>query len=202
MTISQHPPSSISSSIFSENNFLSLFSKLIHPRSLLALHRQQKKSSAGAPSVLSLFSLIASMVFHVLQGSGTLSSHVRQLSGTKICDSSLSQRRQLLGFPFFHSLLERVLCPLAQPQSNPDSFYKTFRLVGTDGTQWSLINSAQIKKMTIKHPSRRNGSAFSKISLSALYELGTHNPLAAQIGIEGESEMALSSQLSSHLKND
>jgi hypothetical protein len=142
------------------------------------------------------------MVFHVLQGSGTLSSHVRQLSGKKLCDSSLSQRRQLLGFSFFHSLLEQVLTPLAEIKSNPEAFYKTLRLVAADGTQWSIANTPQIKKTTIKQTSRRNKSAFSKIALSALYELGTHHPLAARIGIHSESEMALSSELLPHLKSD
>ena len=40
------------------------------------------------------------------------------------------------------------------------------------------------------------------MGLTALYELGTHNPLAARIGKDGESEMALAVPLLSALQSD
>ena len=184
-----------------QKNFSKIFLSLIHPKKLSSLHKTLRRSPAGAPPFLGLWSLLCSMVFHVLQPSGTLSEHVCLLSKKKMSDSSLSQRRQNLGAEIFVLLLNSILRPLAQPEQK-GCFYKGLRLVGIDGTQWSIANTPQVKASRKKAKARRSLAAFAKISLCALYELGTHNPLLANIGMHGQSEAALATDLLANLMPD
>ena len=62
------------------------------------------------------------------------------------------------------------------------------RLCGIDGTSWSVTNTPQILKEMGKAAARRAKAAFAKLQMCALVELGTHNPLAAGVGLEGEGE--------------
>jgi len=179
----------------SVGNFGALFSQLITPRTLDAIARKHRKSSAGAPAKLSTFWLITGMVFHVLQTCGHLSTHIRQVTRKKLSDSTLSERRQVLGLDLFLSILNSVLGTLAKVDTQPRAFYKGFLLTGIDGSCMSVSNAPPIKKSVRKTRSRRGSSAFFRISMAAIYELGTHNPLAASIGITGESEMELAINL-------
>lgn len=179
----------------SSGDFGSLFAQLISCRKLGALARQHRNSPAGAPARLSAFWLIAGMVFHVLQTCGLLSTHVQQVSRRKLSDSTLSERRQALGFGLFQALLDLILGAIAKAETQPRAFYKGFLLTGIDGTSLSVSNAPPIKASAKKTRSRRRSSAFHRLSLAAIYELGTHNPLAARIGIQSESEMELATAL-------
>lgn len=184
----------------SETNFGSFVSQLINPRALSRMVRQHRPSAAGAPAKLSAFWLVAGLVFHVLQTCGLLSTHLRQVAGKRLSDSAISERRQTLGSAFFQSLLDRVLARIAQAGVHPRAFYKGLLLAGIDGTNWSVSNTPPIKACVKKTRSRRRAAAFYKLSMAAIYELGTHNPLAARIGVQGESEMALATALLSSLQ--
>src|SRR4051794_34770670 len=70
-----------------------------------------------------------------------------------------------------------------------------WRLVAIDGTQFSVRNTPQVLGSLSKAASRRMKAAFAKIGTVMLVELGIHNPLAATIGQEGESELVLAKQL-------
>jgi hypothetical protein len=183
-------------------SFGSVFAQLIRPRQLVALARKHRSSAAGAPAKISAFWLVAGLVFHLLQTCGLLSTHLRQLVGRTISDSALSERRQGMGVPFFESLLDQVLCRIAQISAQPRAFYKGLLLVGLDGSNWSVSNTPPIKARVKKARSRRRRAAFHKLSMTALYELGTHNPLAIRIGMKGESEMELAAPLLPLLRND
>lgn len=178
-----------------------LLAELITPRQLTTLAGQHR-SAAGAPATLSAFWLVAAMVYHVLQPGGLLSRHVRELTRKQMADSTLSERRQVLGLGLFQALLDRILLARASLSEQPGAFYKGFRLVGMDGSQWNVTNTPEIKRTTRKVRSRRRSSAFYRLSMTALYELGTHTPLAVRIGMAGESEMTLATMLLSRLETD
>jgi hypothetical protein len=91
--------------------------------------------------------------------------------------------------------MKSALRPKAQAEKHPDAFYKGWHLVALDGTQFSVSNTPQMLASLTKAVSRRLGAAFAKLGVVVLVELGTHNPLAAAIGIAGDSEQSLAKEL-------
>jgi hypothetical protein len=135
------------------------------------------------------------LVFHVLNAAGTLAEHFAQLGEESLADSSLSERRRRLPWEVFGELMRLGLRALAQAGTHPDAFWRGWRLVALDGTQFSLTNTPQVKATARKARSRRGRAAFAKITTGVLLELGLHNPLAAAIGRGGQSEWALALEL-------
>jgi hypothetical protein len=147
------------------------------------------------PPKLSAYDLIMGLVFHCLRGCGTLPENIQMVTGKRIAKSSVSQRRQNLPWGVFVSLMKAALRPKADPQKHARAFYKGWRLVALDGTQFSVSNTPQILSSLSKAASRRMKAAFAKIGVVLLVELGIHNPLAAAIAKEGDSELSLAKQL-------
>jgi len=147
------------------------------------------------PPTLSADELIQSLVFHVVAEAGTLAQHVKQLTGKDITDGALAQRRALLPPAVFEQLMSAALKPKAEPKSHPESFYHDLRLCGVDGSLFSVTNTPQVKKQMGKARSRRGRAAFAKVGAAVMVELGLHNPLAAALGANGESEMVLAKQV-------
>jgi len=147
------------------------------------------------PPDISIQELLMSLVFHVQAGAGTLSQHVRQLTGKSVTDSALSQRRSHLPWQMFETLMEETLHPKAQQKLHPEAFHKGLLACGLDGSRFSVANTPQIKASMFKPDSRRFQAAFAKVGVAVLVELGLHNPIAAAIGPQEESEMVLSRQL-------
>lgn len=96
-----------------------------------------------------------------------------------------------LPWQVFADLMARALRPLAQRTRQPEAFYRQWRLVALDGTQFSLSNTPANNAARRKGKSRRGGSAFAKLTTGVLLELGLHNPLAAAIAQAGQSEWQL-----------
>ena len=88
-----------------------------------------------------------------------------------------------------------ALRPLARVQDHPWAFYEGYRMLGVDGTQFSLRNSPGVLAHASKSVSRRLEAAFAKLGTCFLVELGLHNPIAIEIGDRQESEFALGSRL-------
>ena len=149
----------------------------------------------GPKPKLGASQLLTSLVYHVMNGAGVFSEHVFQLFGVSIKDSSLSERRQRIGFEPFAWLMKHALRPMADEQADPSCFYKGWRLCGIDGSRWSVTNTPQILGIMTKAASRRFEAAFAKVEMCVLVELGLHNPLAAEVGLKGEGEWTLSSRL-------
>lgn len=104
--------------------------------------------------------LLTSLVYHVMNGTGIFSEHVFQLFGVSIKDSSLSERRQRIGFEPFAWLMKHALKPMADEQIDKSCFYKGWRLCGIDGSSWSVTNTPQIlRKMTKAASSHVSGTA-------------------------------------------
>jgi hypothetical protein len=143
--------------------------------------------------------LLAGLTFHVLSGAGTLAEHFGQLFDQPLADSSWADRRGRLPWEVFADLMRRVLRPRATPGEHREAFWRGWRLVALDGTQFSLINTPQVAATVKKARTRRGRAAFAKITSVVLLELGLHNPLAAAIGRQGESEWALAQGLLAQL---
>lgn len=171
--------------------FRALFLESITPQLITALLRTCGVRRRRPPG-LSAFELIGSLVFHVIAGAGRFSEHVKQFAKKQITDGALSQRREVLPMTVFEGMMQAALKPKADPRQHPDAFYRGLRLVGIDGSTFSVTNTPQVKKSMKKARSRRGRAAFAKVGVAVMVELGLHNPLAAALGAEGESEMVLS----------
>ncbi len=147
------------------------------------------------PPKLSEHELVMGLVFQCLRGCGTLVENIRMVTGKCIAKSSVSERRQNLAWEVFAAIVKSALRPKASEKKHPHAFYKGWRLVAIDGTQFSLSNTPQILASLSKAASRRMKAAFAKLGAVLLVELGTHNPLAAAIGINGDSEQSLAKEL-------
>ena len=149
----------------------------------------------GKPPRVSLKSLLCALVFHFFHNAGTLAEHFAMLFEDSLCDSACSDRRTRLPWEVFAQLMQRALRPLAHKRRHPESFWRSWRLIAMDATQWSLTNTPQNNKQMAKAESRRGKAAFAKIVTGVLLEVGLHNPLAAAIGHGGQSEWKLAMSL-------
>jgi hypothetical protein len=160
---------------------------------------QQRKHAAGRPAhVLDRGQLVAGLIFHsTVSLAGSFGEHLFWLLGIQMAESTLSERRQTLPFEVFRELLKRMLRPIAG--ANTAASYRGLRLVAIDGVSFSLPNTAQVKRECKKGGNQRGRAAFAKLQCAALVELLMHNPLAAMLGWQGESEWRLAQGLLAHL---
>lgn len=143
--------------------------------------------------------LLQALTFHVMQGAGTLAEHFFELFQEPLANSSWSDRRIRLPWEIFADLMQRALRPVATRRAHREAFWRGWRLTALDGTQYSVTNTPQVTATTTKAQSRRGRAAFAKITVNVLLELGLHNPLAAGIGRQGESEWELARRLLAQL---
>ena len=135
------------------------------------------------------------LVYHVLQPHGTLAAHVKRLTGIAISDEALSQRRSRLPWQLMEQILRGVLRPLAAEPQQPQAFYHGRRVVGVDGTLFSVFNTPWLSKHLRQAITRRATAAFAKLRVCALVELGVHNPLAVRVSRADEAELTLGDRL-------
>ena len=191
--MSTHAQPSRSSDSEPRRGFLAAWQQLVGPRGVPVLPRRR-----GRKPRVPLTDLLPALTFHVMQGAGTLAEHFSSLFDDSLADSSWADRRARLPWDIFAELMRRVLRPKAT-RRQPDAFWRGWRLVALDGTQFSLTNTPQITATTTKARTRRGRAAFAKLTTAVLLELGLHNPLAAAIGRHGESEWALAQRLLAQL---
>jgi hypothetical protein len=173
--------------------FLAAWHRLIGPRGIPPLPRRR-----GRKPRVPVSDVMATLTFHGLQTAGTLSEHFAHLFDDSLADSSWADRRARLPWQVFVDLLQRVLRPKATRRQR-DAFWRGWRVVALDGTQFNLTNTPQIAAVTEKAWTRRGRAAFAKMTTAVLLEVGLHNPLAAAIGRHGESEWALAQRLLAQL---
>jgi hypothetical protein len=143
--------------------------------------------------------LAQALTYHVMQGAGTLAEHFFEWFQEPLANSSWSDRRTRLPWEVFADLMRRALRPIATRRQQPDAFWRGWRLLAIDGTQYSVTNTPQVAATTTKTRARRGRAAFVKLGVAVLLELGVHNPLAAGIARAAESELALARRLLSQL---
>lgn len=178
----------------SPTGFLAAWARLIGPRGVPPLPTRR-----GRKPRVPLTALLPALTFHVMHDTGTLAAHLFQLFRTPLADSSWSDRRQRLPWEIFADVMRRALRPRATARRHPEAFWRGWRVVALDGTQFSLINTPQVTRTLRKARTRRGRAAFAKITTAVLLEVGLHNPLAAAIGRHGESEWALAQRLLAHV---
>ena len=122
-----------------------------------------------------------------------------QLLGWGLSDSAISERRSVLPWALWERWLRDALRCRAHRHHHPEAFYRAWRLVAFDGTQFSVTNTPQLLSQLVKASSRRGKAAFAKITAGVLLEVGLHNPLAVAIGYASQSEWQLSVQLLAQL---
>lgn len=152
----------------------------------------------GRPPRVALTHVLPALTFHFMNGAGTLAQHFFQLFNYSFADSSLSDRRARLPWEVFTDVMRRALRARATAR-HKGAFWRQWRLVAIDGTQFSVTNTPQVKKQMTKAKSRRGRAAFAKLWTVVLLEIGLHNPLAASIGRRGQSEWELSRGLLAQL---
>jgi hypothetical protein len=153
----------------------------------------------GCKPRVPLSQLLPAFVFHFMNGAGTLAQHGFQLFAAPLADSSWAERRARLPWPVFAELLRRALRPRATRRRHPEAFWRGWRLLALDATQFSLTNTPQGHGAIRKAKSRRGRAAFAKLTVDVLLEIGLHNPLAAALGRHGQSEWELARGLLSQL---
>ncbi len=146
-----------------------------------------------------LTQLLPALIFHFMNGAGTLAQHFFHLYQAPLADSSWSDRRARLPWQVFTDLMQWALRPLVQRRRHPQAFWRGWRLLATDGTQFSVTNTPAVKASQTKAKTRRGRAAFAKIVTGVLLEVGLHNPLAAAIGRRGQSEWELALSLLARL---
>jgi hypothetical protein len=182
------------------SGFVGVLLRYISLESLQQLEGLRRNPAGRQPYKLSRPQLLIGLLFHfTLHLSGTLAEHLVLLTGIRMAESSLSQRRAALPFEVFEQLLQRILRPLARAKNCAKSFYKGLRLLAIDGVNFSLPNTEDVKRRCRKGGNHRSRAAFAKLPCAVLLELGHHNPLAARLGRKGESEWRLAKQLLSQI---
>jgi hypothetical protein len=174
--------------------FLDVLNRMIPANDFKQLCEEYAPRPRSAP-LMSAEQVVSGFIYHQLQESGTLAKNCKRLHGISMSDSAHSQRRQNLPVDLFEQLLCAALQPLADESRHPECFYRGHRLVGVDGSQFSVLNTPAILAELPKAVTRRFEAAFAKLRLVSLVELGTHAPLAALAGPTSEGEQQLAAQL-------
>jgi len=174
-------------------SFLDAWNQLVGDDGVPALPRRR-----GRKPRVPVSQLLPALTFHVMNGAGTLSEHFAQLFAANLADSSWSDRRVRLPWEIFAEVMRRALRPLAS-RRHPAAFWRRWRLLALDGAQFSLSNTPQVLEVLPKARTRRGRAAFAKMTTAVLVELGLHNPVAAVIGRDGESEWELARRLVAQL---
>ncbi len=181
-------------STLAATDFIQVMEKMI-PAGQLAAHCEAHAPVPRTPPKLTAAQLVTGLVYHQLQPAGTLAAHTAELHGVEMSDPAHTQRRQGLPFELFEVVMQSALRPLADPQRQPECFFGGWRVVGIDGTQWSVTNTPAILGQLPKAATRRLRAAFAKLRLVTAVELGVHHPLAAAAGSASVGEQALAAKL-------
>jgi hypothetical protein len=179
-----------------QSGFVGLLLELISWEKLNRL--TARKNQAGRPTYkLSRAQLLLLVLFHyTVRSAGTLAEHLLMLAGIKMSEGTLSERRQALPFEVFEELLQLVLGPRACAAEH--NLYRGLNLVALDGVTFSVCNHEAVNQQ-LRKGKKKSESAFAQLRCAVLLELSLHNPLAAVLGRQGQSEWNLAQQLCPHL---
>ncbi len=186
-----HPPSD---AVVVQDSSVDLVSRILRllQWSSDELETADQKRHQGPRRKIFDWQIIVGLIAHSLPFAGRFSQCLRHFFGMTLTDSALSQRRQQLGEDIFLLIMRETLRPLADANVHAACFFAGLRLLGIDGTRWNVTNTEQHLARMTKMQTRNGSAAFAHIRMAALVELGTHAPLHATLGLDGESEQALS----------
>ena len=113
--------------------------------------------------------------------------------------SSLCVARQRLGIAPLRHLFERIVRPLARPET-PGSFYRGLRLMGIDGVVFDVPDSdANAAAFSRPSAGSRGDGAFPQVRKLSLVELGTHVEVAFVVRPITQGEQGMVGALLRHL---
>lgn len=118
--------------------------------------------------------------------------------------SGLTQARQRLGYEPLKEVFEQVAAPVAGP-GTLGAFLGPWRLMAIDGMEWDVPDTAENADAFGYAGSGASRSAFPKVRVVALSEVGSHAFVAAAIsGVSGEGtgEQSLAGLLWDGLEDD
>lgn len=184
-------------------NFADAFASFISKPVFNSIFSKHAPRGGGKPKATA-YEFVMAQVFHAMAGFGTFSAHCLQLLGHSISDNALSLRKLSYGFELLAELLPKILKPLAIQELHPTAFHAGLRLCAFDGIKFNLRNTPEINANATKTPCNKgNGEpAFAQMLSVVLLELGTHAPLAAASGWQGEGELTLASTLFGSIQAD
>lgn len=166
------------------------------------------KRGRGRPAGVELCSLLVSTIRQKLFTRGPVEEHLKKTTGKDLAGSTISRRLARTEASQLKAVSERLLGPIGDRQNNPEGYHGRYRLVGIDGTRFTLQNTEAITAKVPKSKCRRSledeagEAAFPDIYASSLVELGPHNPLAVNVGVDCESELELAWDLLKELGKD
>jgi transposase IS4-like protein/DDE family transposase len=116
--------------------------------------------------------------------------------------SSLCVARQRLGIAPLRHLFERIVRPLARPET-PGSFYRGLRLMGIDGVVFDVPDSdANAAAFSRPSAGSRGDGAFPQVRKLSLVELGTHVEVAFVVRSSCHGEQSMIAGLFRHLTSE
>lgn len=185
-----------SSAIRFFGNFADSFANIVSESIFNKTFASHAPRGGGKPKTTA-YEFVMTQVYHAMAGFGTFAAHCRQLLGYSMSDNTLSLRKQSYSCELLHELLPQVLTPLAIELLHPYAFHAGLRLVTVDGIKFNLRNTPEINANTTKTPCSKGSGvpAYAHLLSVVLLELGTHAPLAAAVGWQGEGEITLASTL-------
>lgn len=155
------------------------------------------KYTRGPQPTVALADLLIAKIRQKLSTEDSVEEHLEDFTGIALQGSTISRRMRKLRKEDLERIGEVLLKPLADERTCPEGFYHGYRLVGVDGTKFSLQNtegiSARIEKPRARSSlaERLEETAYPQMWGCTLVELGLHNPLAATVGCNGEGELSL-----------
>jgi hypothetical protein len=93
------------------NAFFADFETVL-PATALEAILERHGPAKRCPPRLSGAELLAGLVYHVSQSQGSLGAHLEQLTGKRISEAAVSERRQAMAWEVFEAVLEAALRPL------------------------------------------------------------------------------------------
>jgi len=116
------------------------------------------------------------------------------------CESAISQSRERLGFGVMKDLFDLVCKPIADEKSK-GAWYRSWRLVGIDGSHFDLPDE---KAIVAEFPKHSNGVEYPypQLRFVALVELGTRCMFAVAQGNDNDSEKQLAERVIPQLRPD
>lgn len=165
-------------------------------RSVLEKHGKQTVRKRKLPREFLVYYVIALALFSNINIRSVLKALLEGLSAVfpSVCrraagDSAISQAREKLGEDVMEDLARLVCVPVAEPDT-PGAWYRSWRLMGIDGSSFDLADEKQIVEQFPKHS---NGVEYPypQLRFVALVELGTRCMCAVAQGNDADSEKKL-----------
>lgn len=135
-----------------------------------ALDSSTSSSRRGRKVTTPLASLLLSKVRQKLVLIGSAASHLSELSKSKLSDSGISRRLCQTSEEQLLKVSSVLLGGIATQANNPAGYHKGYRLVGMDGTRFTLQNAAAINAKIKKSVSNGYGSSepYLRLRLSGI----------------------------------